>query len=183
MDSAEQRFTQLYERHYDAVHRYVVRRVVGIDVADVTAEVFLVAWRRLADIPVGAELPWLYRSASFVLANEYRGQSRGQRLTERVAGEPDGRQAADHADEVVDRLAVTAAFDRLPSADQEVLRLVAWERCDPGAAAKALGCSRATFTMRLFRARRRLREQLKTSTATDRVAVQTAQLSVARRGG
>ncbi|WP_223874644.1 sigma-70 region 4 domain-containing protein [Salinispora fenicalii] len=50
--------------------------------------------------------------------------------------------------------------DQVPEADREVLRLVAWERLTAAEAAVVLGCSRATFAMRLLRARRRLRAQL-----------------------
>jgi RNA polymerase sigma-70 factor (ECF subfamily) len=40
--------------------------------------------------------------------------------------------------------------------NREILLLVAWEDLDPSSAAAALGCSRATFAVRLHRARRRL---------------------------
>lgn len=162
MDAAERRFTELYDRHYRDIHRYMVRRVVGVDVGDVVAEVFLVAWRRIAEVPTDAALPWLYRVAGYVLANEMRGQRRGQRLVIRMAIEPDSSRIDDHADGVASRLDIAAAFDRLSAADQEVLRLVSWERLDAADAARALGCSRATFAMRLLRARRRLREQIRT---------------------
>ncbi len=38
--------------------------------------------------------------------------------------------------------------------------LVAWEGLDPGAAARASGCTRAAFAVRLHRARRRLERAL-----------------------
>ena len=46
MATAQDRFTRLYEEHYDAVERYVRRRVDDAVVRDVVAEVFLVVWRR-----------------------------------------------------------------------------------------------------------------------------------------
>ncbi|MFB6397807.1 RNA polymerase sigma factor [Polymorphospora lycopeni] len=160
MDLAEDRFTELYERHHGDVWRYVSRRVVGADVGDVVAEVFLVAWRRLGDVPAGAALPWLYGVARLVLANEARGRRRWRELTLRMAAEPDRSVVADHADEVIGQRDVAVAFDQLSAADQEILRLVAWERLSPAEAAVVLGCSRATFAMRLMRARRRLRARL-----------------------
>lgn len=160
MDAGEDQFTELYERHHGDVWRYVSRRVVGSDVGDVVAEVFLVAWRRLPDIPLGSELPWLYGVARLVLANEARGRRRWRELTLRVAAEPDQPFVADHADEVISHHDVAVAFEQLSSADQEILRLVAWERLTAAEAAVVLGYSRATFGMRLMRARRRLRAQL-----------------------
>ncbi|OZV72577.1 RNA polymerase subunit sigma [Micromonospora echinospora] len=160
MDVAEKQFTELYGRHHGDVWRYVARRVVGSDVGDVVAEVFLVAWRRLSDVPSGSALPWLYGVARLVLANEARGRRRWQELTLRVAAEPDRSVTVDHADEVVSQHDIAVAFSRLPDADQEVLRLVAWERLTAAEAAVVLGQSRATCAMRLMRARRRLRAQL-----------------------
>ena len=159
MDGSEDRFTELYERHHGDVWRYVARRVES-DVGDVVAEVFLVAWRRLREVPADPALPWLYGVARLVLANEARGRRRWRELTLRVAAEPAQSVIADHADEVISQRDVAAAFDQVPDTDREVLRLVAWERLTAAEAAVVLGCSRATFAMRLMRARRRLRSQL-----------------------
>lgn len=160
MGGSEDRFTGLYERHHGDVWRYVTRRVVGAEVGDVVAEVFLVAWRRLNEVPMESALPWLYGVARLVLANEARGRRRWRELTLRVAAERDQAVVADHADEVIRQRDVAAAFDQVPATDREVLRLVVWERLTTAEAAVVLGCSRATFAMRLLRARRRLRAQL-----------------------
>ncbi|MFI9644546.1 RNA polymerase sigma factor [Micromonospora sp. NPDC051925] len=160
MDVAEKQFTELYERHHGDVWRYVARRVVGSDVGDVVAEVFLVAWRRLGDVPSGSALPWLYGVARLVLANEARGRRRWRALTLRVTAEPDLSVMVDHADEVASQRDIVVAFGRLADADQEVLRLVAWERLTVAEAAVVLGQSRAAYAMRLMRARRRLRAHL-----------------------
>ena len=49
------------------------------------AETFLVAWRRLDDVPADA-LPWLYGVARRVLANQRRSADRGAALERRLAG-------------------------------------------------------------------------------------------------
>jgi RNA polymerase sigma-70 factor (ECF subfamily) len=55
---AMERFQALYAGHHAAVYAYAVSRV-GRQLADeVVSETFLVAWRRLADVPAPA-LPWL----------------------------------------------------------------------------------------------------------------------------
>ena len=52
----ERRFRQLYEEHYLHIQAYAVRRVeVQADVADIVAEVFTTAWRRLDDVPPAPE--------------------------------------------------------------------------------------------------------------------------------
>lgn len=65
-------FEGIFRTHAPAVHRYFVRRTHVGEVDDLTAETFVVAWRRRADVPDGAELPWLYRTAGFLLANHHR---------------------------------------------------------------------------------------------------------------
>jgi RNA polymerase sigma-70 factor (ECF subfamily) len=62
----------------------------------------------------------------------------------------------DHADAVVDSARLRTALAELDHRDREALLLVAWEGLDNRAAARAMGCSAATFRVRLYRARRRL---------------------------
>ena len=49
-ETREARFTRVYEQHHETVRRYVWRRDPDI-VDDVIAETFLIAWRRLDEIP------------------------------------------------------------------------------------------------------------------------------------
>jgi DNA-directed RNA polymerase specialized sigma24 family protein len=48
----------------------------------------------------------------------------------------------------------------LTPADQEVLRLVAWDDLTPDQASRVLGCSPGAFRVRLHRARQRLADEL-----------------------
>ena len=56
-DERETRFEALFDAHREAVRAYMWRRDPEL-ADDVTAETFLVAWRRLADVPA-EPLPWL----------------------------------------------------------------------------------------------------------------------------
>jgi RNA polymerase sigma factor (sigma-70 family) len=163
MATAEDRFTELYERHYAAVERYVRRRADDAAVRDVVAETFLVAWRRFAELPA-EPLPWLYGTARRVLANEVRAVRRHRELATRVAEHAD-LEAADHADDVAGLVSLAAAFQRLSEADAEALRLIGWEQLTLRQAAKVCGCSLPAFAMRLHRARARLHRALATPAA------------------
>jgi len=162
----EQSFEQLYEQTYWSVLRYFARRLPGDDdhVRDLTAEVYLVAWRRRHALPP-EPLPWLYGTARHVLGNDRRSTTRRRRLAERLGQDPTGPAhegqtlAVDHADEH-DRAWVHAALDQLSESDQEVLRLAAWEELTTDQLALALRCSRSAAAMRLHRARERLRTVL-----------------------
>ncbi len=127
---------------------YALRRADAEEARDVVAETFTVAWRRLDQVPDDGALPWLLLTARNVLANRRRGERRDARGP--AAVEPD------HADDVVGVATLVSAFNRLPERDREVLALVAWEGLEPREAAATLGCSAATFSVRLHRARKRL---------------------------
>jgi RNA polymerase sigma factor (sigma-70 family) len=160
----ERRFDDLYREHYVVIERYVRRRIDETTVSDVVAEVFTVAWRRLAEVPVDDARLWLFGVARHVVANHLRGAGRGYRLIEKVAANTAVNTAGladDHADAVATRLSVAAAFDRLAPSDQEILRLVVWEGLTVREAAKVLHCGVPAATMRLNRARARLRKALK----------------------
>ena len=54
--SPEDRFAALFERTHVALLGYAVRRVADpADAADIVADTFLVAWRRLDEVPGGGE--------------------------------------------------------------------------------------------------------------------------------
>ena len=79
-DRRRERFEEVFGAHRDAVLGYLRRRTdSGHDAADLLADTFLVAWRRLDDLPPGNQTrPWLYGVARRVLANHRRGEGRRQ---------------------------------------------------------------------------------------------------------
>jgi RNA polymerase sigma-70 factor, ECF subfamily len=158
-----QRFEELFRRHYPAVRGYALRRAAPDAAQDVVAETFLVAWRRLDDVP-GDELPWLFGVARRVLANQRRASGRGAALEQRLAGAA-GSPPADLEESVTESDVVRAALARLSERDREALMLVAWHGLSGKRAARAAGCTRAAFDVRLHRARRRLAAQLEAAAA------------------
>lgn len=78
------RFQARYAEHHARVYAYAVSRV-GRQLADeVVSEVFLVAWRRLADVPAPA-LPRLLTVAPNTANSQFRGTAR-QRWMRKSAG-------------------------------------------------------------------------------------------------
>ncbi|MFE9253466.1 RNA polymerase sigma factor [Streptomyces sp. NPDC007088] len=157
--SDEQRFTALYQEYSGAVETYVRRRAHPDQAADVVAEVFLVAWRRLDEAPASSELPWLYGVARRTLANAYRADDRRNSLLSVLAAQPQGT-VEDPAAEIAEQLHLVQAFDALSEQDQEVLRLTLWEGLRAREAARVVSCSVPAFHVRLHRARKRLRAGL-----------------------
>jgi RNA polymerase sigma-70 factor, ECF subfamily len=152
------RFEELFRVNYAAVRGYALRRAPRDVAQDVVAETFLVAWRRLEDVPDDA-LPWLFGVARRVLANERRSADRRTALEQRVATST-VTGAADAADRLGDAELMRAALAELSEDHREALMLVAWHGLTGARAARAAGCSPATFAVRLHRARAKLAAQL-----------------------
>jgi len=151
-DAREQRFESLFSSYYAPVLAYGLRRDTRQVAEDIASETFVVAWRRLEDVPADA-LPWLYAVARRNLANQRRGQARGLALTARIAA----ASSTDGVDQATDPPAgLERALQALSPNQLEALLLIAWEGLNPSQAAEAAGCSRAAFRLRLHRARQRI---------------------------
>jgi RNA polymerase sigma factor (sigma-70 family) len=151
------RFTALWEEHADRVLAYARRHVPAEDAQEVVAETFLVAWRRLADVP-GSALPWLLVVARNTIANHRRsGYRRG--LIDGELARLEAVAASTVAAEVTaaERTAALARLAALSATEREALLLVAWDGLSPNQAAQVAGCSISAFHVRVFRARRRLK--------------------------
>jgi RNA polymerase sigma-70 factor (ECF subfamily) len=151
-----QRFEQIYAEHVDAIRAYVRRRAPEAVVDDVVADVFVVALRRIDDVPRNA-LPWLYAVARKTLANERR-KRHDIPLAPEISYEPE--PAGDPQ--------LAAAFAALSDADREILRLVAWEGMSLRHAARVLECSHVAARVLYHRAKSRLAEQLGDAAASFR---------------
>ncbi|OMI38158.1 RNA polymerase sigma factor [Streptomyces sparsogenes] len=152
-----QRFRTLYEECHPRVLAYatsLVGRQIG---EDITSETFTVAWRRMRDVPA-QPLPWLLGVARNLTRELRRRDGRQYALAVAEAQRviTSGAQVDDVAAGVTERAAALQALAGLSDADREVLTLVAWHGLGPRQAARVLGCSTATFSVRLHRARRRL---------------------------
>jgi RNA polymerase sigma factor (sigma-70 family) len=158
MTTQRDRFQRLYEQHSAAVLRYCVRRVRDSALADdACSETFLVAWRRLDDIPT-EELPWLLAVARRVVGNLIRGDARREALRTRlhVTASEWTRVTAEHDDPALD-----AALEDLREPDREALMLVYWDDLSTAEAATAMNTTAAAMRVRLYRARRQLELRLR----------------------
>jgi RNA polymerase sigma-70 factor (ECF subfamily) len=156
----EARFASLFDEYGQEVLAFALRRLGNADdAADVVSETFLVAWRRSGDVPEGEEARlWLFGVARRVLANLQRGERRASSLSQRLRSE----MATVAPPGLGDKPPGPAlrALAQLEDEDQELLLLVGWEELKPGEVAEVLGISPLAARSRLFRARRKLRDQL-----------------------
>lgn len=138
---------------------YIARRVAPEHVEDLASETFMVAWRKLSP-GIEEPLPWLYAVARRVVLSHRRGLAGRRRLVERLTALSSRDDAAAPEVGPVLEPALAAAFARLTAYEQEALLLVAWEGLDHAQAARVVGCTAATFTVRLSRGRAKLRTAL-----------------------
>jgi RNA polymerase sigma-70 factor (ECF subfamily) len=155
-------FEQLYRATRTDLLRYLLRRCGDAEeAADLLAETYMTAWRRLDAIPAGERARlWLFGVARNLLLRSVRRQRVADVLVERLAAELRRVQAPAGPSGPHGRDAVTRALAALPEQDREILMLTAWEGLAPREIARVMGTSANVVRIRLHRARARVKKDL-----------------------
>ena len=154
------RFDRIFADYFEQVSRYCHRRLPPQDANDATAEVFVVAWKKIEDVPNGEHvLPWLYGVARHEVHRSRRGFRRRNALQVKLRGQA---TPSDPGPELLvvrnaEQQRLVAALARLKPQDQEVLRLRAYEHLSLSEIAVVLDCSVPAAKQRSARAMKRLR--------------------------
>lgn len=171
-------FERIYRDHFEAIYAYVVRRAGWDDAADLVADVFATAWRRIADIPAPPEEKlWLFGVARRVVSQHDRGTSRRQRLFVKLGRNvsPAMTQVPNETSELEQK--VLGLIDRLKPDDRELVTLIVWDGMTRAEVATILGCSANAVGIRWHRALKRLRRDISRTTASE---THQSQLSMAQ---
>ncbi|MFJ7619394.1 RNA polymerase sigma factor, partial [Rhodococcus erythropolis] len=164
--SDEERFTALWDDYAGRVFAYTCRHVDHHSAQEVVSETFLVAWRRLDEVPEQA-LPWLLVAARNTVNNSRRSVRRNDALTEKMRRIEQIAASTPGADvTVTDRTELLEALATLTVIEREALLLTAWDGLTATEAARVAGCSVPAMHVRLFRARRRLSSGLTPESVT-----------------
>ncbi|RKT54594.1 RNA polymerase sigma factor [Saccharothrix australiensis] len=157
-------FTELFQRHAEAVWNYAYRLTASWSQADdLLSTTFLNAWRTRgrAVLARDSARPWLFTVTARLARDQRRAGARLAAVVQRLSRAAPGH---DHADAVADgdlaerRLRrVLEAVDHLPRAEREVVRLCLLGEVSTGDAARLLGIAEASVRSRTSRARARLR--------------------------
>ncbi len=166
-DVRRERFEALAPALVEPLRRYLARRTDPATADDVLAETLLVCWRRLDDVPEEA-LPWAYGVARNCLANAQRGVRRQERLAAKIAVVDPPTSTTDGPGESRD-IDLDDALATLREDEQELVRLWAWEQLTPAEIAAVLAITPNAASIRLHRAREKLKEVL-TRRKTERPA-------------
>lgn len=142
----------------EPLRRFLARRTDPATADDVLAETLLVCWRRFDELPGDAVLPWAFGVARNCLANARRSAHRQERVAAKVATIDPPREATDSPGTRDD--ALHEALDRLRDDEAELLRLWAWEQLTPAEIATVLDVTPNAVSIRLLRAREKLRAEI-----------------------
>jgi RNA polymerase sigma factor (sigma-70 family) len=161
-------FEVIFDRHYEAVHRFAAGRVGIQDAPDIAAETFARAFDRRQRFRLDrrSALPWLYGIAVNVCREGRRRNSRGQHATTRIATRDEMSTEAFENDltERVDaqrlRPDLLAALRGLTDDEYALLMLAGESDMSYQQMADALGIPIGTVRSRLARARRRVRHAI-----------------------
>lgn len=155
-------FEALVVDAYVPLQRYLIRRAHPDAVEDVLAEILLILWRRLDDVPSENQLAWCYGVARRTLANYRRGETRRLQLVERLKTEPSYGDEPDSSDP-----ALELALERLDREDRDLLRLWAWEQLEPREIAIVMGTTPNAVSLRLTRLKKKLASEIERQNQTD----------------
>jgi RNA polymerase sigma factor (sigma-70 family) len=151
-------FTEVHDRHFAAIHRYVAGRLGAQAAEDVAAETFLVAFdrRKSFDATRGDLRAWLFGIATNLVSRHRRKEARHYRALSRLETP---RPVEGHENRVVAAVStgrLGKALTRLSAGERDVLLLVALGELGYAEVAEALGISPGTVGSRLSRARKKL---------------------------
>jgi RNA polymerase sigma factor (sigma-70 family) len=163
-------FVAVFDRHFDAIHGYLRRRV-GTSIADdLAAEIFAQAFehRKRYDRQRPDARPWLFGIAHNLLRHHYRDEERALRAYARTGVDPVQGSVEDAGREGRE---LAEALATLSPGERNVLLLVAWAELEYVEVAEALGIPVGTVRSRLNRARGRVRELLERSGQYERETI------------
>jgi RNA polymerase sigma factor (sigma-70 family) len=159
-------FALIFDRHFDAIHGYLCKRV-GESLADeLASRCFLAAFdaRARYDSSRPDARPWLFGIATNLLRNHRRQEGRQLPAYSRAAmpQETDPLHGAEaRADASRLRPQLTALLAALPREESDPLLLYAWAELTYEEIGAALDLPVGTVKSRLSRVRARIREQLR----------------------
>ena len=153
----EQEFNDLFRAQLTELTRFITRRAPVEDVEDLLSDLFALAWQKRDLIPRGLELPWLYKSARFLISNHNRKQA-GRRIILSTLREPECAPSAESI--ALADVSLAAAWKRIAPREQEIISLWAFEGLEVAEIATVLGRSKNAIAIALSRAKSRLAQEL-----------------------
>jgi RNA polymerase sigma-70 factor (ECF subfamily) len=149
-----EQFNNVYRSQLAEISRFLARRVAPHEVEDLAADLFEIAWTKRDSIPQDLELPWLYKTARYLIANHRRKSQNRARIFSMLSAP----EAAPSAESIaLADAGLGSAWEKLSSADRELISLWSLEGLDAKEIAVVMEISPNAAAIRLTRAKEKLR--------------------------
>lgn len=150
-------FNAIFRAQLPEITRFLARRLDHSHVEDIASDLFELAWSKKDSIPKGLELPWLYKSANYLVANFNRKQSGRNRLF----GLLEKPETAPSAESIaLADLELSQAWGQLKLSERELIALWALDGLTNAEIAVVIGTNENTAAIRLTRAKAHLKSIL-----------------------
>ncbi len=155
-----EQFQAVFREYLAPISKYLARRVEGQFIEDLASDVFAIAWQKRDQIPKDFELPWLYRTARYVVSNHRRKGSVTAKFLASLAA-PVAAPSAEHL--ALAEMGLEQAWSKLDANEQEILSLSAFEGLSSKEIARVVESSENAVNIRLSRVRKKFADYLKES--------------------
>jgi RNA polymerase sigma-70 factor (ECF subfamily) len=159
-------FSQLFERHFSMVYRFLSVRVGESSAGDLAADTFTVAFRRRADFDATRSdaRPWLLGIAANLARQQRRREKRRRDTALRLFLErPLEAEQDPHVSADPRTIELRAALAELAPDERDLLLLFGCVGLSYGEIAEALALPIGTVRSRIHRLRQKLRQRLSSS--------------------
>jgi RNA polymerase sigma-70 factor, ECF subfamily len=162
-----EQFTDVHDRYFRDIYRYVAGRLDVQVAEDIAAETFCLAFgqRDRFDPQRGSLRAWLFGIATNLVAQHRRKEARRYKALARTGADP---AVGSHEDRVLTEVAawrlrpqLAKALTTLSPGERDVVLLVALAELTYDEVADALGISQGTVGSRLSRARKKLHKVIR----------------------
>lgn len=150
-------FNTIFRAHMPEISRFLARRIDQADVEDLAADLFAIAWAKKGSIPQGFELPWLYKTARYLISNHRKKQNNRSRI-ELLLARPEAAPSAESI--ALADSALATAWGKLQGLERELISLWAFEGFSNREIGIALEISENAAAIRLTRAKQKLKNLL-----------------------
>jgi len=150
-------FSDLYREHLPSLSRFLVRRVPVSQVDDLASDIIEIAWKKRDQAPSGQELAWLYKIASYVVAN-YRAKTNNRNRIQGLLLPPQNAPSAESI--ALSDKDLALAWSKLKNSDQQIIALSSFEQLSIEEIAVTLSISKNAVSIRLHRAKATLEKHL-----------------------
>jgi len=150
-------FNTIFRAHMPDISRFLARLVEPADVEDLASDLFAIAWAKKGSIPQGFELPWLYKTARYLISNHRKKRNNRSRI-ELLMARPEAATSAESI--ALADSALATAWGKLQGLERELISLWAFEGFSNREIGIALEISENAAAIRLTRAKQKLKNLL-----------------------